>query len=85
MSAYAFPRVKQRDWASSSSQIRVRFVSLPVSDGEGDSQWAIYSNPAVEITVIRGFPSPETHEFKAIPTHFLPPRKIQKQKNLHVL
>ena len=64
--AEIFLRVNLKGWSSSSNQTGVSFLRLPVLNGEGNLQWTIHSNPAVDLAVIQRLPSLETYEFSSI-------------------
>jgi len=66
--AEIFLRVNLKGWSSSSNQTGVSFLRLPVLNGEGNLQWTIHSNPAVDLAVIQRLPSLETYEFSSILT-----------------
>lgn len=76
-----FVRANLRDWSPSSNQIGASFYRLPVLDNEGNLQWTIHSNPAVDLAVIQNFPRPETYEFQVIPnTIFATEEVVQKEE-----
>lgn len=63
-----FVKVNLRDWSPSSSQSGVRVISFPVTDTEGNLQWTIHSNPAVDVAVIQRFPRYKEYEVRSVPT-----------------
>jgi len=63
-----FFRANVRDWSSGSNQTGVDFCRLPILDGEGNLQWTIHSNPAVDLAVIQQFPRVDMYEFQSIPS-----------------
>lgn len=62
-----FIRANLRDWSPSSNRIGVGFQRIPILDNEGNLQWAIHSNSAVDLAVKQSFPNPKRFEFQAIP------------------
>jgi len=78
--AEIFLRVNLKGWFSSSNQTGVSFLRLPVLDGEGNLQWTVHSNPAVDLALIQRFQSLETYEFSSIPaTMFATDEVIQRE------
>jgi hypothetical protein len=78
--AEIFLRVNLKGWSSSSNQAGVSFLRLPILDGEGNLQWTVHSNPAVDLALIQRFQSLETYEFSSIPaTMFATDEVIQRE------
>ena len=71
-----FIRANVRGWSLGSNQNGVNFFTLPVSDREGNLQWAIHSNPAVDLAVIQQFPRTDMFEFQSIPSTIFATREV---------
>lgn len=63
-----FVRANLRDWSPSGEQLGVGLIDLPVADTEGNLQWVVHSNPAVDIAVIQRFPRADQFDIQAVPT-----------------
>jgi hypothetical protein len=77
-----FVRANLRGWSSSSDSVGFSFYRLPILNNEGNLQWAIHSNPAVDTAVTQVFPRPETYDFQVIPHALFATQEVVQKEGI---
>ena len=63
-----FVRANLKNWSPNDKKPGIIWTKIPVTDRDGNLEWLVHPNPAVDLAVLPMFPNPETHDIWAVPS-----------------